>query len=440
MKKKLILGLGLIVAVAAITAGVTYAVFHYQTPSVVNVMTAGNVQIELIEQQRDGKGGLEAFEQGKKITPIIGSAQLDAKDAFGMPMVDNYQDKIISVKNTGANEAYVRVLMAVPSSLDNIGSADGALHVNFGNRVALNGDYNEEYANNWKENWHWDYSTDAVQVEINGVKYNVYSYMFKDVLESGVQTSAAIAGVYLDHNVEYKNGAYYLGETELEGFDGIVTIPVLAQAVQADGYSGYKAAFDDAFPFTEENLEKWFTNANFVTAAPAENAVRPSGYTPAGTNVVVDGITVIDNSDDKTNLRALYTGDGKKVVGNLTVTNSYLDGTYAMNVIGDDTGVLTVLNTALRGWVSYDGFESATFTDVTFGANTNPEIYNVIRPYSTVTFTNCDFDGTEFWLDKVPAGSEVKFVNCTMNGEVIDDVTDLSIPYGDENLVVIANS
>ena len=105
MKKKLILGLGLIVAVAAITAGVTYAVFHYQTPSVVNVMTAGNVQIELIEQQRDGKGGLEAFEQGKKITPIIGSAQLDEKDKYGMPTTKNYQDKIISVKNTGANEA-----------------------------------------------------------------------------------------------------------------------------------------------------------------------------------------------------------------------------------------------------------------------------------------------------------------------------------------------
>ena len=126
--------------------------------------------------------------------------------------------------------------------------------------------------------------------------------------------------------------------------------------------------------------------------------------------------------------------------GDLTITNSYLDGTYAMNVIGDDTGVLTVLNTALRGWVSYDGFKSATFTDVTFGANTNPEIYNVIRPYSTITFTNCDFDGTEFWLDKVPADEKVTFVNCTMNGEVIDDVTDLSLPYGGEDLVVIANS
>lgn len=447
MKKKLILGLGLIVAVAAITAGVTYAVFHYQTPSVVNVMTAGNVQIELIEQQRDGKGGLEAFEQGKKITPIIGSAQGE-KDEYGMPKVDNYQDKIISVKNTGANEAYVRVLIAYPAILKqesiktngNTSNQD-ALHSNLGNRVDLTGNYTPAWGDKWKENWRWDYtSVPSKVITINGVEYLVECITFKDELEAGVQTSAAIAGVYLDDDVNYVDGKYVLGTTELTGFNGVVTIPVLAQAVQVDGYANALTAFDAAFPFTEENLEKWFNNANFVTAAPASGAERPSGYTPEGTNVVVDGITVIDNSDDKTNLRALYTGDGKKVVGNLTVTNSYLDGTYAMNVIGDDTGILTVLNTALRGWVSYDGFKSATFTDVTFGANSNPEIYSVIRPYSTITFTNCDFDGTEFWLDKVPAGSEVKFVNCTMNGKVIEDVTDLSLPYGGEGLVVIANS
>lgn len=448
MKKKLILGLGLIVAVAAITAGVTYAVFHYQTPSVVNVMTAGNVQIELIEQQRDGKGGLEAFEQGKKITPIVGSAQLSEKDAYGMPEVDNYQDKIISVKNTGANEAYVRVLIAYPAilkqeSINTNGNTSNqdALHSNLGNRVDLTGNYTPEWGDNWKENWRWDYtSVPSKVITINGVEYLVECITFKDELEAGVQTSAAIAGVYLDDDVNYVDGKYVLGTTELTGFNGVVTIPVLAQAVQVDGYADALTAFDAAFPFTEENLEKWFNNANFVTAAPASGAVRPAGIDlVANPTHVVDGVTVIDNSDDKTNLRALYTKDGN-MSGDLTITNSYLDGTYAMNVVSDGTGVLTVSNTALRGWVSYDKFISATFTNVTFGANSNPEIYSVIRPYSTITFTNCDFDGTEFWLDKVPAGSEVKFVNCTMNGEVIDDVTDLSIPYGDKDLVVIANS
>lgn len=445
MKKQLILGLGLIVAVAAITAGITYAVFHYQTPSVVNVMTAGNVQIELIEQQRDGKGGLEPFEQGKRITPLVGSAQLDEKDKYGMPTTKNYQDKIISVKNTGANEAYVRVLIAYPAILkqesiatNGSTSNNDALHANLGNRVNLEGNYTKAWGDAWKTNWRWDYtSVPSEIITINGVEYLVECITFKDELEAGIQTSAAIAGVYLDDDVNYVNGKYVLGNAELTGFNGVVTIPVLAQAVQVDGYENALTAFEATFPFTKENLEAWFNNANFVTAKPATEAVRPAGYNPVdkGTNIV-DGITVIDNSDEKTNLRALFTGDGKKVDGDLIVTNSYLDGTYAMNVIGSDNGVLTVSNTALRGWVSYDGFTSATFSNTTFAANTNPEIYNVVRPYSKIAFINCDFDGTEFWLDMVPAGEEVTFENCTMNGKVIDSKDDITIVKGETTTIV----
>lgn len=437
MKKKLLFGIGLIVAVAVATVGVTYAILQYQTPTAVNVMTAGNVQIELVEQQRDGNGGLETFEQGKTITPLVGSAQGE-KDNFGMPVAENYQDKIISVKNTGANGAYVRVLMAVPASLDNPTAADSALHVNFGNRVDFTGNSTYNTGDGWKTTWRWDYSSVEVKtITINGEKYNVYCYTFKDVLASGAQTSAAIAGVYLDTNVNYENGAYVLNGEVIEGFDGVVTLPVLAQAVQADGYADALTAFNAAFPYSVENLESWFNNEKFITAAPESQAVRPAGYNPVeeGTNVV-DGLTVIDNSDENTNLRALYTKDGT-VSGDFTVTNSYLDGTYAMNVIGNDTGVLTVSNTALRGWVSYDGFVSASFSNSTFAQNTNAEIYNVIRPYAATTFTNCDFDGTEFYLDKLPEGAKVTFVNCTMNGETIDSAEDLTITYGTADSVVI---
>jgi hypothetical protein len=450
MKKTLILGLGLIVAVAALTASVTYAIFHYQTPSVVNVMTAGNVQIELIEQQRDGKGGLEPFEQGKALSPIVGNVQQGEFDEFGMTKTKNYQDKIISVKNNGKNDAYVRVLIAYPAILkaesiatNGATSNEDALHANLGNRVDLTGNYTKAWGDKWKENWHWDYtSVESVIIEVEGVKYLVDCITFKDVLGTDAQTSAAIAGVYLDNDVDYKNGAYVLNGEELTGFNGVVTIPVLAQAVQADGFENALEAFESAFPYGEnnENITEWFENTGLVNAKPEANAVRPAGFDPAAKGVSsVDGLTVTDNSDENTNLRALYTRDGK-VNGNFTVTNSYLDGTYAMNVIGDDTGDLTVINTALRGWVSYDGFKNATFTNTTFGKNSNAEIYNVVRPYSNITFTNCDFTGTEFWLDKVPAGEKVTFVNCTMNGEVIDGIEDIKLPQGNEASVVIANS
>ncbi len=442
MKKKLLLGLSFVgVAAAAASLATTLAAFN-SSDSAVNVMTAGNVQIKLVEQQREG-GELVPFKQGKAITPLVGSAQGE-KDKFGMPVAANYQDKIISVENTGANEAYVRVLMAVPAVLDDADASKSPLHVNYGNRVSLDGTYTETWGDQWQTNWRWDYSSvDTAAIEINGETYNVYCYTYKDALATGAQTSAAIAGVYLDSAVNYENGAYVMGERTLTGFNGVVTLPVIAQAVQVDGFKDSLTAFAEAFPYgtNNENVTAWFNNTGLVNAAPESEAVRPAGYNPVkeGTNVV-DGITVIDNSDEKTNLRALYTGDGGKVDGNLTITNSYFDGTYAMNVIGSDNGVLTVVDTDLRGWVSYSGFTSATFTNVTFGANTNPEIYNTIRPYSEVRFENCAFDGTKFRFDYMPAGTKATFVNSTMNGKLIESAADITVELGSSDVVVVSNS
>lgn len=443
MKKKLLLGLSFVGVAAAAASLATSFAYYNSDDSAVNVMTAGNVQIKLVEQQRNEEGdALEPFKQGKAITPLVGSAQGE-KDKFGMPVAANYQDKIISVENTGANEAYVRVLMAVPAVLDDADASKSPLHVNYGNRVDFTGTGAYNTGEGWKTTWRWDYSSvDTAAIQINGETYNVYCYTYKDALATGAKTSAAIAGVYLDSAVNYENGAYVMGKRTLTGFNGVVTLPVIAQAVQTDGFKDSLAAFAEAFPYgtNYENVTAWFNNTGLVNAAPASGAERPAGYDPSvADDDVVDGLTVIDNSDEGTNLRALYTRAGT-VKGNFTVQNSYLEGTYAMNVIGDDNGVLTVTNTALRGWVSYDGFTSATFLNVTFGANTNPEIYNTIRPYSAVRFEKCAFDGTDFWLDKLPEGAQVTFVNSTMNGELIDSVEDITIVYGDKNSVVIANS
>lgn len=443
MKKKLLLGLSFVGVAAAAASLATSFAYYNSDDSAVNVMTAGNVQIELVEQQRNEKGdALEPFKQGKAITPLVGSAQGD-KDKFGMPVAANYQDKIISVENTGANEAYVRVLMAVPAVLDDADASKSPLHVNYGNRVDFTGTGAYNTGDGWKTTWRWDYSSvNTAAIKINGETYNVYCYTYKDALATGAQTSAAIAGVYLDSAVNYENGAYVMGERTLTGFKGVVTLPVIAQAVQTDGFKDSLTAFAEAFPYgtNNENLTAWFNNTGLVNAAPEANATRPAGFDPgeAGVNVV-DGLTVIDESDENTNLRALY-NPSKKIEGTLTVTNSYLDGTYAMNVYGNNTGDLIVSNSDLRGWVSYDGFTSATFTNVTFGANSNPEIYNVIRPYSAVKFENCAFDGTEFWLDKLPADAKVTFVNSTINGKLIESADDITVELGSSDVVVVSNS
>ena len=74
MKKKIVsICLVAVIAVMAI-AGASLA-YLTDTDDADNVFEVGNVQIELVEQQRDENGGLEAFEDNKILMPIVGSAQ-----------------------------------------------------------------------------------------------------------------------------------------------------------------------------------------------------------------------------------------------------------------------------------------------------------------------------------------------------------------------------
>lgn len=424
-KKTLLMVLSFaLVAVVSVTSTLAYLSAQ---DNAANVFTAGQVDVELIEQQRNAdRTALEDFKQGKELLPIVGSAQGE-KDKFGLPTAANYVDKIVTVKNTGRNDAWVRVLVGIPANLDDAVSTDVPLHWNLGNRFNAEGKYLE----NPVSIYNWEYDVLAEKVTIEGVEYNVWQFTYKTPLAAGKNTpDPAIIGFYLDSKVNYDadRGVYTFGDKDIEGFDGNVVIPVVAQAVQASGFANSDAAFEAAFPLNAENVKTWLNATKVEIARPASGAVRPAGYVPSVDDEVVDGITVIDNSDEKTNLRALY-NEGTKITGDFKVANSYLDGTYAMNVYGDDTGNLTVVNTALRGWVSYSGFKTATFTNCTFGQNTNPEYYNTIRPYSTITFVNCDFDGTEFWFDKLE-GATVTFENCTMNNTKIDSLDDINVVYG----------
>ena len=117
MKKK-ILVLCLVVALAATAIiGGTLAYFT-DTDEETNTFTAGGVEIDLIEQQVNEDGtALEEFEQDQVLMPIVGSAQGE-KDDFGQPVAANYIDKIVTIKNTGKSDAYVRAYFAIPSALD----------------------------------------------------------------------------------------------------------------------------------------------------------------------------------------------------------------------------------------------------------------------------------------------------------------------------------
>lgn len=102
MKKK-ILTICLIVALAATAIiGGTLAYFTDKDEAT-NTFTVGNVKIELIEQQKT-ENGLVTFEQNKPLVP-------------GKSNDGNAVSKIVTVKNNGANDAWVWVELKIPAYL-----------------------------------------------------------------------------------------------------------------------------------------------------------------------------------------------------------------------------------------------------------------------------------------------------------------------------------
>ena len=249
MKKKIVLTCLIAVITVMAIAGASLA-YLTDTDDADNVFEVGNVQIELVEQQRNADGtALEDFKDKKTLMPIVGSAQGE-KDDYGLPIAKNYVDKIVNVKNIGKSDAYVRVIVAVPAALDNSTDAMSVIHWNVGNRFSPDKEYVDGYTNPGYKNIEWNF---VEAITIDGVAYNTYCFTYTEALTAGETTDcAAITGFYLDKNVDnYVNDGgkvvYTLNGKEINYnlADG-VTVPVFAQAVQAAGFDSAEEAFANA--------------------------------------------------------------------------------------------------------------------------------------------------------------------------------------------------
>lgn len=250
MKKKIV-SLALVAALAAVCIVGASLAFFTDKDNADNTFTVGNVKIDLIEQQR-GEKGLEDFVQNKELNPIVGSAQGE-KDEYGLPVAKNYVDKLISVKNTGSKNAFVRVYFAIPSALDDgyetFNAGHNVLHFNFGNKM-VSGAAATTYQVEW--NWkHGDNKWNYFETEIEGIKYNVYFADYYQALAPDATTEYSIQGLYLDESFDIKDdGAYAFGKklTLDEGWNwNSVTCPVYAVACQAQGFDNAAQAMDAAF-------------------------------------------------------------------------------------------------------------------------------------------------------------------------------------------------
>ena len=215
MKKK-ILSIALAVAILAIASIGTLAYFTYTTPKRDNVFTVGKIGIELNEN----------FEDNQVLLP-------------GTPTVT----KQVTVKNTGNNDAYVRVHIAIPSALDNLEDPYKSPLMVFTSTADLG-------------QWNWSKGTrtggglpaaagdwNMYVAQIDGVDYNVYVATYETKLATGISTSCAIDSICLNSELTQEKANEF---KDILGGDNW-HIYVVAEAVQADGFTDALTAFNNSY-------------------------------------------------------------------------------------------------------------------------------------------------------------------------------------------------
>ncbi|MBQ8288413.1 MAG: hypothetical protein IJX76_06545 [Clostridia bacterium] len=338
MKKKLLTCLSIaLIAALAITGTMAY---FTDTESVTNVMTIGNIDIVLNEQQRVDDAAnqheLEAFEQAMTLMPAAyegTSIPWAPADEWVVPgdsawkvVADNgdVHDKFVTVTNTGSNEAYVRVIVAYEG--DAINGKD--IHIVHNTKTSSDPAVAGEFA-----------ATDYIEnVIIDGTRYDLIVYTYAEPVQPGETTIPSLKQVYMDKTTTQEDAAKF-GTT----YD----ILVLSQAVQtASGFTDAVDALDSAFGVADAaNASVWFTGATPVDAATEDE------------------------------LKAALSADEKNIVVNLTDDVTYDVAAWAANGMGGASTESIVIN---------GNGHTITFNQ------TNSDWNNIVTNGATLTIVNAN--------------------------------------------------
>ena len=274
MKKKLLV-LGLCVALAAIAiAGASLAYFT-DTKSATNTFTVGNVKIDLIESKfhrtgSDNSGdtslpdptakaaGMEFIPDGWTIftdDEIKKDAETYATDYLAVKGENMVPGRGVAkcpyVINTGANDAYVRVRVMIPSAANNdfVNVKDGGVITNQWCGTALKG-AGEDAGKKPAEFQHGDRGVawpDVKQgVEKDGVTYDVYTFTRIEPLKAGAMTEWNVwnfIGINKNATSADIQKAIDAGAITATGDTMTLTVLVEADAIQAEGFADATAAF-----------------------------------------------------------------------------------------------------------------------------------------------------------------------------------------------------
>lgn len=251
-KRKILLLASTLMMVAVLAVGGTLAYFT-DADVAKNVFTVGNVQIDLKEN----------FVDGSKLVPVTYDEEGNRKD-------DNVVNKDVFVTNTGSEEAYVRVHIAIPTILDDgdptFDASANILHFNAETESYQNGFWNwgKAPADNdgltgsaMVNDRNWNFYT----VEIGGIGYNVYVVTYESILTAENPTTLhyAMSQVYMDKTVTNQDITRIKETLEDEWY-----IYVAAEGTQADGFDNAFEALNTAFGTPGAYTVEWAGVAEYV--------------------------------------------------------------------------------------------------------------------------------------------------------------------------------
>ena len=273
MRKKLLV-LSLCVALAAIAiAGASLAYFT-DTKSATNTFTVGNVKIDLIESRfhRTGSDNSGDTSLPDPTTKAAGMEFIpDNWTIFTDDEIKNdaktYATEYLAVKgqnmvpgrgvakcpyvvNTGANDAYIRVRVMVPSAANNdfVAVKDGGVITNQWCTTAIK---NGEFIDGKGGGWDNAPAIAKASVTKDGVTYDVYTFTRIEPLKAGKMTEwnvwnfIGIDKTATSADIQKAIDAGAIKVTETDGGAKTMTLNVLveADAIQAEGFADATAAW-----------------------------------------------------------------------------------------------------------------------------------------------------------------------------------------------------
>lgn len=412
MKLKSILLTGLsFVLVAAIAVGGTLAYLKSED-SDLNVMTLGNVEIKQIEQERDANGGLQDFSQGKPALPAVGPIEwaeegVDVNGTEYKVFTDdlaNVVDKIVTVKNTGKSDAYVRTIVAIEAPDHD---PNDLIHFNY-NSTGV------EISN-------------AVNVEIDSVEYVVFTFTYTEALAPNEISVPSLMQLFLDSATTNE---------DCEKFGETWEVLVASQAVQTAGFANADDALNAAFGEITANNHPWL-NATITNEIGDTYDLNGDVYTIDSayfhTQKVTEPVTI--------------NGNGATVMGIATSVDAFQweGGTIpAMSAIfssanGSKVTVNDLTFTGTMSAIMLGHYQNATYNNyntelnnvdvigtevVSFSAGVSP----AVCVYGNATLNNCNVYGTTLSkLDTDPMWpvydvAAVNYSNLVLNNSKIGSV------------------